>query len=84
MKYFSLIEIRYCLLLSLAIIMTKEKRINKKPPFIMWVVIGIGAGALIGGALFKNFVFGAGIGVGIGILLGLWAEHISKKMSKDK
>lgn len=64
--------------------MEGQNKKNKKPPFIMWVIIGIGAGALIGGGLFQNFVFGAGIGVGLGILLGLWAERISRRMNKDK
>jgi len=46
----------------------------------MWIVIGIGAGALIGGGLFQNFIFGAGIGVGLGLLLGLWSEYLFKRM----
>lgn len=49
----------------------------------MWIVIGIGVGALIGGGLFQNFAFGAGIGVGLGLLLGLWSEHLYRK-SKNK
>lgn len=64
--------------------MENESKKNKKPPFIMWIFIGIGAGALIGGGLFHNFVIGAGVGVGFGVLLGLWAERVSKKMNKDK
>jgi hypothetical protein len=50
----------------------------------MWIIIGIGVGALVGGGLFHSFVVGAGVGVGFGVLLGLWAERVSKRMNKDK
>ena len=49
----------------------------------MWIVIGIGMGALIGGGIFGSFVVGAGLGVGLGVLLGIWTEHIYRK-NKEK
>ena len=55
-----------------------------KPMFFMWIVIGIGVGAAIGGSLFDNFPLGAGLGVGIGILLGLWTERIYRNMKKKQ
>jgi len=60
--------------------MEEKKKVERKPYFFMWIVIGIGAGALIGGGLFQNFIFGAGIGVGLGLLLGLWSEYLFKRM----
>lgn len=49
----------------------------------MWIVIGIGMGALIGEGIFGSFVLGAGIGVGLGVMLGLWTEYLIKK-NKEK
>ncbi len=64
--------------------MEEKQKVQRKPYFFMWIVIGIGVGALIGGGLFKSFVVGAGVGVGLGLLLGLWTESIISKSRKKK
>lgn len=55
-----------------------------KPMFFMWIVIGIGVGAAIGGSLFNSFPLGAGLGVGVGILLGLWSERIYRNIKSKE
>jgi hypothetical protein len=60
------------------------QKLRGKPLFFMWIVIGIGIGALIGGSAFGSFTFGAGIGVGLGILLGLWSERIYARSKREE
>ncbi len=64
--------------------MDNKNSVKSKPMFFMWIVIGIGIGALIGGGLFGSFVVGAGIGVGLGLLLGLWTESLYKKIKNER
>lgn len=64
--------------------MEEKRKVQRKPYFFMWIVIGIGVGALVGGGLFNSFVVGAGVGVGFGVLLGLWSENIISKSRKNK
>lgn len=68
--------------LSQIIIMEENKKMQRRPYFFMWIVIGIGMGALIGGGIFHSFVVGTGIGVGLGVALGLWAEYLYKRSKK--
>ncbi len=51
---------------------------SRKPFYGVWIFIGIGIGALIGGYI-DNFPIGVGIGVGLGIILALWADRISRR-----
>ncbi|MBU2650706.1 MAG: hypothetical protein KKA81_07215 [Bacteroidetes bacterium] len=51
---------------------------SRKPFYGVWIFIGIGIGALIGGYI-KNFPLGIGLGLGLGIILALWTDRISRK-----
>jgi amino acid transporter len=64
--------------------MAEKSKKQRKPYFFMWIVIGIGVGAMIGGGIFGSFVLGAGLGVGLGVALGLWSEYLARKMNKDR
>jgi hypothetical protein len=64
--------------------MDNKDSIKRKPMFFMWIVIGIGIGALIGGGISGSFVVGAGLGVGLGLLLGLWSERLYAKTIKNR